>query len=101
MKRYAARRDTNHEAVVKALRDIGVGVLDTGSAGGGMPDLVTFWRGHVRLVEVKDGQRPPCERRLTPAQEMTRSLARAHGCDIYVVESVDQALEVHGSRASA
>jgi hypothetical protein len=98
MRRYAARRDDNHEAIVKALRGIGVGLLDTGSAGDGMTDLVTFWRGIVRLVEIKDGSKEPARRRLTPAQEMTRSLARAHGCDIHVVESVDQALALHGAK---
>lgn len=67
--RRAARTDQNHADIVKALRRCGYLVHDTSSAGSGFPDLVvgTPW-GSIVLVEVKDGDRPPSERKLKPKQ---------------------------------
>lgn len=98
MSRYARRTDGNHSAIVAALEQIGVGVLDTSSAGDGWSDLVTFHRGVMRAIEIKDGERPPSARKLTIAQVRAHELARVHGCTIHVVTSVDDALRLHGAR---
>ena len=90
--RYARRRDGNHLEIVHALESIGVGVYDAGSAGGGLTDLVTFYRGKVDLIEIKDGKKPPSQRKLTPAQIKLHAMAQHHGVSIPVIESVDQAL---------
>ena len=98
MSRYARRVDGNHSEIVEALERIGVGVLDTSSAGDGWCDLVTFQRGIMRAVEVKDGSKAPSARKLTIAQVRAHELARVHGCTIHVVTSVDEALRLHGAR---
>lgn len=51
--RLHGRRDSNHAAIRKGLRDRGIRVLDLGSVGDGCPDLLAGTpRGNV-LLEVK------------------------------------------------
>jgi hypothetical protein len=66
--RLRAKVDANHAEVVKALREIGAGVLDLSRVGKGCPDLLVTRSGKTCLVEVKDGSKPPSARLLTPAQ---------------------------------
>jgi hypothetical protein len=54
-------------------------------------DLITYHRGMHRLLEVKDGSRPPSGQRLTPAEERDRVMF-----GVQVVNSVESALHVHG-----
>jgi hypothetical protein len=64
--RVRARKDSNHVAIVKAFRDMGVSVHDTAQLGAGFPDIA-IGIGKVNiLIEVKDGQKPPSARKLTP-----------------------------------
>lgn len=95
--RYARKVDDNQGEIVSALEAIGVGVVKTSSIGE-FCDLVTAYRGVWRLLEVKDGSKPPSRRKLTPAQVTLHALAQAHGCTVYVVETVDEALRIHGAR---
>lgn len=92
--RYARKVDANHAEIVKALRRIGVGVIDT-SQHGEFCDLVTIQRGVLRLVEVKDGKKPPSARVLTDAQVKLHGLVEAHGGIVHVVISVDEAIALH------
>lgn len=66
--RRAARVDTNHAEVADALRAIGCTVESLAAKGQGVPDLLIGYRGRTILLEVKDGRRPPSERRLTEDQ---------------------------------
>lgn len=97
MTRYARKVDANHGEIVGALTQIGVGVMDTAATGDGFCDIVTAFRGQWRLVEIKDGEKPPSARKLTLAQVRLHELARTHGCTIHVVTSVDEALQIHGA----
>lgn len=68
--RRAAKVDTNQSQVVRELRQIpGVSVFPTHMVGGGFPDLVVGWRGVTILVELKDPDRPPSARKLTPDEQ--------------------------------
>lgn len=97
--RRAAKIDRNQPEIVAALRAIGCRVEALSQHGLGVPDLLVGtpakpWHAAKRLLllEVKDGDRPPSERKLTPAQEdWHREWA---GYPVYVVESIDQALEL-------
>lgn len=66
--RRAAKVDANHADVSAMFRKLGCQVTDTSRLGKGFPDLMVLCRRRVRLVEVKDGRRPPSERKLTPDQ---------------------------------
>jgi len=96
--RRAARVDANHASIVKALRDAGCGVLDLSAVGKGCPDLLvhppTYPECRIAvMLEVKDGSKPPSERKLTPAQ--VKFHAKWKGW-ISVVTSVDEALAAVG-----
>jgi len=85
--RRAARTDADHAAVVHALRKMGVHVVDTSRVGGGFPDLVCACKRHgvTFLVEVKDGDKSPSRRTLTPPQQ---SFHETWPGALFVVESV-------------
>lgn len=68
MPRRAARRDANHKAVIGHLSSLGWSVLDLGSVGDGCPDAAVGMPGFAALVEIKDGDKPPSARKLTPAE---------------------------------
>lgn len=89
MTRRAARTDANHAAVVGCLRACGCVVQSLAAVGGGVPDLLVWHRAtrRVLLVEVKDGRKPPSERRLTPDQ--VRWHAEWQGAPLHVVERAE------------
>lgn len=84
--RHRGRRDANHAEIVKSLRACGCSVLDLGNVGNGCPDLCIGRNGETRLIEVKDGNKPPSARQLTDAE--TRFHKSWKG-KIHIVESVD------------
>ena len=89
--RRAAKVDDNQAEIVAAFRDCGCSVAVTSAAGDGFPDIVVGLRGRNLLVEIKDGSKPPSERKLTPKQK------KFHGewkGQITVCESVDQVLQI-------
>ena len=96
MSRFARRTDDNHARVAKALRRAGALVHSIASAGGGVPDLLVSIRGDLHLVEVKDGEKSPSERALTPAQEKWH--ANWAGPRVHVVTSPEEALTAVGLR---
>jgi hypothetical protein len=93
--RLRARRDANHAHIRDRLREIpGVQVADTGGLGDGFPDLVASRRGYgIRLLEVKDPEKPPSKRRLTvDEEEFRRKWAEWY----VVVETLEDALVALG-----
>ena len=85
--RRAGRKDYNHQAIVAALRAIGVVVQVVNHEG--LPDLLTFHRGQWLPIEIK---RP--RGRLTKDQAALRQVA-----PFPVVYSVSEALALFGVRA--
>jgi len=61
--------DANQADIVSALRRVGAHVCDLSAAGKGIPDLIVYFRGELRFLELKDGSKPPSARKLTPAQK--------------------------------
>lgn len=88
--RRAAKIDANQPDVVQALRQIGCFVQSLAPVGDGCPDLLVGFRGHTLLMEVKDGSRPPSERRLTPDQLEWH--ARWRGGPLSIVNDVEGAI---------
>lgn len=85
----AKRKDRNHNEVAGRFAAFGCKVADTSSLGDGFPDMVCCRRatGWTFLVEVKDGERKPSERRLNDAEQKFH--AEWPG-PCFVVEHVDQ-----------
>ncbi len=61
MSRYRGRpsghKDSNHDAVVLELRQLGATVLETHALGDDAPDLVVGYQGQTALVELKSGDK--------------------------------------------
>jgi Holliday junction resolvase len=91
MGRRAARIDANQPDLVNIMRGMGASVEITSGAHDGMTDLIVGFGGVTVLVEVKDGSRPPSERKFTPKQVEFHS--RFMGA-ITTIETVDQAIEL-------
>lgn len=91
--RRAARVDDNQGQIVDALRRVGCSVWSLAGVGKGFPDLAVGFRGRNLFLEVKDGSKPPCKRRLTPDEEAFHASWRGH---VAVVESVEDALKIVG-----
>ena len=89
--RRAARVDENQGLIVKALRACGATVRII-TQGDGIPDLLVGYRGHTILMEVKDGNKPPSARQLTPAEQIF--FDQWTGGKLFIVNSVEEALEV-------
>jgi len=91
--RRAARVDSNQWNIVDALRKAGAKVTLLHQVGGGCPDvLVTRKDKSFALLEIKDGEKPPSARKLTPDEQAWHD---AHeGSPVYVITSVDDALHV-------
>ena len=86
----ARRTDDNQKEIVKALIKIGCSVAITSGSGDGFPDLVVGYRGKNYLIEVKDGNKPPSQRKLTPVQVEFHKKWTGQIC---VVKSIDEAIE--------
>lgn len=85
------RVDRNQAQIVSAFRHLGCTVTPLHTVGSGLPDLVVGVDGITLLVEVKDGDKPPSARELTPKQKFWRFCWVGQAC---VVTSADEAIEV-------
>lgn len=65
----AAKVDANQAVIVETLRAVGATVLHLHTVGQGCPDLLVGLRGRNVLMEIKDGNKPPSARRLTPDEQ--------------------------------
>lgn len=64
--RRKARTDENQNGIVESLRGIpGVSVHITSQLGDGFVDIIVGYKGVNYLVELKDGNKPPSQRKLT------------------------------------
>lgn len=88
--RIASRRDANERRVIDALRACGAYVKQINDAGAF--DLLVYYRGRTLLLEVKDGDKPPSARALTPAE--AKFHAEWPGQNLHIVNSEHEALDI-------
>ena len=62
------------------------------SQGGGLPDLLISYKGKTLLFEVKDGEKPPSQRKLTPAEQ--KFFNEWTGGTLKIVNSVQEAIDL-------
>lgn len=60
------RTDSNQQLIVHQLRHLGCSVAVLSGVGKGFPDLIVGRAGQNYLIELKDGSKPPSQRKLTP-----------------------------------
>ena len=88
--RRAAKVDANHGAIVEALLSVsGVTVHSLAGVGCGCPDLLVGAKGKSYLVEIKDGEKYPSRRMLTPEQR--RWIERWTGSEVRILKDTGQA----------
>lgn len=92
--KYAARADANQPKIIQALKDVGASVTSLHRVGMGCPDLLVGFRNKNFLLELKDGEKPPSARKLTPPQERWHDMWAGQAV---VVSSVGGALAAIGA----
>jgi Holliday junction resolvase len=92
--RRAAKKDDNHNEIVRALISVGAVVVDLSGVGDGIPDILVGFRGQTLLLEIKDGNKSPSKRKLTEAQ--LKFHANWNGGPLAIVDSVESALRMIG-----
>ena len=90
----AARTDANHVQVVSALRAAGATVQSLAGVGKGVPDLLVGHQGHTLLMEVKDGDKSPSQRKLT--EDQLKWHREWNGGTLAVVDGPEAALRALG-----
>ena len=88
------RIDDNQQTIVNILRTTGATVVLLSGVGKGVPDLLVGFRGVTLLMEIKDGKKPPSDRKLTTDQQKWH--AEWRGGALAIVDSADSALRMIG-----
>ena len=81
-----ARVDANQAEIVAHFRDHGFSVAHTHTVGSGFPDIAISRNGKTKLVEIKDGSKPPSARALTNEEVIFHDTWRD---EIYLVKDKD------------
>lgn len=89
--RTAARKDSNHKSIVDGLRKYGASVLDVSQLKNCF-DILVGYKGKTFIMEIKDGKKPPSQRRLTPGE--LEFMKTWKGSKYNVVLSLDDAVKV-------
>jgi hypothetical protein len=66
--RTGARKDANHNEIQRCFEKMGYSVKDVSQLPG-FCDLVIGKPNFTKLIEIKDGSKPPSKRVLTPAEQ--------------------------------
>jgi hypothetical protein len=85
-RRSICRVDSNQPEIVAAFRALGYSVHHTHMVGDGFVDIVVGKQGQDALVEIKDGSKPPSQRRLTPDEARFHATWKGR---VVVVETTD------------
>ena len=88
----AAKVDANHRQIRAALERVGWLTIDFSAIGRGIPDLYAVKAGRAVWLEVKDGDKPPSRRTLTPDQERLHARLLAAGAELHVITSLEEAV---------
>lgn len=91
-RKYGAKKDANHGAMVGAFKKIGAHVLDLSSMGSGVPDLVVWCARRWVLVDIKNPKTGYGRRGLNKNQ---REWADAwQGGPVYLVATIDDVISL-------
>jgi hypothetical protein len=88
-----ARVDANQSEIVKALRKIGATVLILSQLKNAF-DLLVGYRSKLFIVEIKDGSKPPSQRKLTEGEMKCKSDFERVGITYNVVNNIDEAINL-------
>ncbi len=66
---YAKRVDNNQKEIVNLFRELGFNVFITSMVGKGYPDITASLGGYNYFFEIKDGNKPPSQSKLTADEQ--------------------------------
>tara|TARA_R110001606_G_scaffold225925_2_gene374013 strand:- start:230 stop:520 length:291 start_codon:yes stop_codon:yes gene_type:complete len=89
--RKRARVDANQKQIVAQLRGIGCSVLHTHQLGKGAPDIIVGYNFNNYLIEIKDGEKPLGQQKLTPDEIQFQAEWQGN---YYVINSFDKLREI-------
>jgi hypothetical protein len=89
--RKRARVDANQKKIVSQIRGVGCSVLHTHQLGKGAPDIIVGYKFNNYLIEIKDGDKPLRQQKLTPDE--VRFQAEWQG-NYYVINSFEQLRDI-------
>lgn len=92
VKDWGSRKDANHGSIVRAFEQLNCRVKDVSSVPG-FADLLVKRGRNIRVVEIKDPNKPPSQRKLTKAE---RDFWEYWGEDPIIVETLDDVMRVAG-----
>ena len=90
--RYNARVDSNQKQIVTDLRKLGYSVLHTHQLKNCF-DILVGYMGKNYAFEIKDGNKPPSQRKLTPGEQSFFDSWRGQ---VDKVETVEQIIKIIG-----
>jgi len=92
--RFKPRRvDANHAEIKSALTLARYDVIDTAKYG--FPcDFLVIFQGVTYWIEVKDSEKSASQKKLTDEESKLAAILARNGCQLHVVESPDEALEL-------
>lgn len=91
--RYAARVDGNQPEIVKGLRAFGATVTVTSQLKNAF-DILVGYRGSLFIMEIKDGDKPPSQTKLTEGELRAKASYEKVGVKYNVVYDLGQAIDV-------
>lgn len=83
------RTDSNQNEVFKVFRQMGCTVLNLSNLGGCCDGLVAVSLDRQFLVEIKDGSKPPSQRKLTPAEAKFHDEWKG---ELYIINNIYEAI---------
>lgn len=90
------RIDANHNLIVNGLRAVGAEVQSLASVGKGCVDALVAYRGTWYVGEIKDGSKPPSQRKLTPDETKWHDRFSSHA-PVHIWTSLEDALKTIGA----
>jgi hypothetical protein len=88
MKNYAV--DANQSEIVAYARALGFSVAVTAKLGQGFPDIVMGKNGINYMVEIKDGKKPPSQRKLSEPEQKFHNAWRGQICIVESCADIDK-----------
>jgi len=91
--RKFGKTDSNQTEIVCGLKKLGISVFSIASLGNGHPDIVVGHKGKNFLFEIKNGNKPPSQRKLT---DMEIIYFETWGGQVNIAMNLDEVLKVIG-----
>lgn len=85
---FPKRVDKNQKKIVSFFRDNGASVLVLSAVGHGCPDICVGYGGHNILIEIKNGDFPKSQQKLTQNEQKWHDDWQGYAC---VINSVEEA----------